>query len=82
MPDFSREEVERVAKGLTRAQRERVFSSRTQPNGCFIRGIGPTGHSLRKLGLCVIFDLADDRLTPLGLAVRQHLIGTGEGGRE
>lgn len=76
-----REAAASIAKGLTKAQREALSNDRGRPRS-WNDGVGDintwktVGHSLLQLGLIAWSDnphVDTTNLTPLGLAVREHL---------
>ncbi len=77
-PEHNPAEIERVARGLTKAQRDKL-------NDAVWYGSGVTqfacveclGSDLPPM-LAHMFTLRWDRLTPLGLAVRTYLIQQGD----
>ena len=73
MTSFTQEDVVRVAKGLTEAQREAMLNPEwVHPGGqapiCLVQFTDPWTAPVAEF-----FTMHRDRLTPLGLAVRNHL---------
>lgn len=70
--------LEGLAKGLSEAQRQALLNPEWRGSGetqfalveCLVGLAGPLAH---------MFTLRWDRLTPLGLALRDHLLAKGEG---
>lgn len=65
------DDVAKIAKGLTKAQRRAVVNG-SQPSGM---GKWPVQNALVDKGLAAVYPW---RWTPLGLAVRSYLTDTGE----
>lgn len=79
-------DVERIATGLTDAQRRATARavwiekrSVWRPEGWYIRADKRVRYALCRLGLLRDYLGNEQKFTPLGLAVRQHLIENGEG---
>jgi len=68
-------DVKEIADSLTKAQREALLRSRQEPLLGRMKCLGKP-KSLRKIGLAAQAWRGGDLLTPLGLAVRNHLLAT------